>query len=65
MWILWTMALLAVIMFLAGFLEPDKVKSHSENRAMVAGLYLLAVLLYTPNRIGAWCRRALKGMKRA
>jgi len=53
------------LMFLAGFMDPDKVKSPAENKAMTASLYLVGVVLFAPNRFGAWCRRAMRGLKRA
>lgn len=64
MGLIWVLVGLAVTMFIAGFLEPDKVKSAHENRALASALYLLGVLLFLPNRAGAVARRALRQLKR-
>lgn len=62
--VIWFLVIVTIIMFLSGFIYPDKVKDPKENNAMVAALYLAGILLFVPNRFGALVRRALKQLKR-
>ena len=61
----WILVVIAIILFIDGFMEPAKVESHNKNKAMTSLLYLTAKALYVPNRFGAWLRRMLAGIRRA
>ena len=54
----------AVFLFLDGFTNPAKVDS-AKNEAMKSFLTIIGKIYYPINRLGAWLRRILSGVRRA